>query len=105
MVQNPVAGRKGLVGNDFRHDGRQGGIQLIGLFPAKQLRKVPLGICVNKEDFFTLPRKTNGETCCRGGFPDTALLICQCDSVHSGTSVSFSGLSLKRGGPLLFFSR
>lgn len=51
MVQNPVVGSKGLVGNDFRHDGRQGGIQLIGLFPAKQLGEIALGICVNKENF------------------------------------------------------
>ena len=87
-----------LIGDDLPHDRCQGGVQFIRLLPTEKLCEITLGVCVNQKNFFTLPRKTNGQTCCRGGFPDTALLIGQCDCVHDGTSVSFTGQSPKRGG-------
>ena len=82
MVQNTIVEHNGLIGDNLPHDRCQGGVQFIRLLPTKKLGEITLGICVNQKNFFTLPGKTNGQTCRRGGLADAALLIGQCDCVH-----------------------
>ena len=82
MVQNTIVGINGLIGDDFPHDRCQSGVQLVRLLPAEKLGKIALSVCINQKNFFTLPGKTNGQTCRRGGLADAAFLIGQCDCVH-----------------------
>lgn len=82
MVQNSLLGDEGLIGDELPHDRCQGGVQLVRLLPTQKLGEITLGVCVNQKDFFTLPGKTNGQTCRRGGLADAAFLIGQCDCVH-----------------------
>ena len=82
MVQNAIVRLNGLIGDDLPHDRCQGRVQLVRLLPTEKLGEITLSICVNQKNFFTLPRKTNGQTCCRGGLADAAFLIGQCDCVH-----------------------
>ena len=49
---------------------------VVGLALAQHLGQVPLGVCVQHEDFLSVQRKTSPQVIDRRAFANSALLIC-----------------------------
>jgi len=80
MVSRPMScAREAFLADDVRDDRREADGEFVWLRYTHADAQRVLGICVNHEDFFALPRKPDSEARCRETFPTPSLAVCDYD--------------------------
>ena len=75
MAQNALRRVKRLVGDDLRHNGGEGDVELVRLVPAKRIRQIALCVRVYEQHLLALPRKPDTEVDGCGRFAHAAFLV------------------------------